>query len=238
MSVYLVPRICREQREGKLGEPRLLTDFRDVHAYVLLGEPGAGKTSTFEYEAEETTGYYVRARDFVELPLPGEANKKTLFIDGLDEMRAGSGGGRTGLGEIRRRLAELGVPRFRLSCREADWREAADRADLERLVPGNGIVVVHLDRLSEQDIANILRHSFANPAPADFIQEAHQRGLAELLRNPQTLKLIVDATADGQWPKSRAETYELACRQLVREENDYHRLTIQNVTKSPERLLV
>ena len=54
-----VPRTCRELREVKgpgsgveMGESRPLSEFRSVPAYVLLGDPGAGKTFEFDREQE------------------------------------------------------------------------------------------------------------------------------------------------------------------------------------------
>ena len=39
-----------------------------------------------------------------------------------------------------------------------------------------------------------------------------------LLKNPQTLNMLADVvTQGGGWPKSRKETFEMACGQMVRE---------------------
>ena len=65
---------------------------------------------------------------------------KTLFIDGLDEMRAGSGDPRAVLDRVWTALDTLGSPRFRISCREADWLESWPETpvDLARgYTPGN-----------------------------------------------------------------------------------------------------
>ncbi|MGB7934120.1 MAG: hypothetical protein WCH04_18210, partial [Gammaproteobacteria bacterium] len=64
----LVPRTCtiRDDQSGER-ENRPLADFRNTPAYVLLGDPGAGKTKSFEQEAAATGGHYVRARSFAAL---------------------------------------------------------------------------------------------------------------------------------------------------------------------------
>ena len=112
-------------------ESHTLDDYRESDAYVLLGAPGAGKTTEFRHEATHAGGHYVTARDFLTFDDGPEWRGTTLFVDGLDEMRAGSPDGRTPFDGIRRRLDALGRPRFRLSCRDADWFGDNDRAHLE-----------------------------------------------------------------------------------------------------------
>lgn len=223
-SPFLVPRTCTTLDEnGKRRAGAALTEFRDTQAYVLLGDPGAGKTRCFEQEATTTGGHYVRARNFAALdPSPALAGK-TLFIDGLDEMRTGGGDGRTPLDHIRRHLGRLGHPRFRLSCREADWYGDSDRAALQEAAPGGVLRVLHLDLLDEDDIALLLQHNFGIADAPGFIRQAKRHGLDDLLRNPQALELLAQAAGGGTWPESRYQTYDLACRQLVRETNPEHR---------------
>ncbi|MBL8795450.1 MAG: hypothetical protein JNM56_16210, partial [Planctomycetia bacterium] len=82
----LVPRTCttrNEQTGARNCQP--LEAFRAVPAYVLLGDPGAGKTRSFEREAAATGGHYLRARTFATLEPGPQLAGKTLFIDGLDE---------------------------------------------------------------------------------------------------------------------------------------------------------
>ena len=71
---YLVRRTCTEisgddPRDEFEHSSRPLEDFRDTAAYVLLGAPGAGKTTAFEQEAADCPdGHPVTARDFVDVP--------------------------------------------------------------------------------------------------------------------------------------------------------------------------
>lgn len=217
----LVARTCT-MRATKEDRPisRPLAAYRAISAYVLLGDPGAGKTKSFEQEANASGGHYIKARDFAELE-PNLAGT-VLFIDGLDEMRAGASDGRTPLGEIRRHLKRLGNPSFRLSCREADWFGDSDRKALEAVAPNGEIKVLHLDPLSKDDVRYLLEHKFAVADPATFLRDAESSGLDSLLRNPQALELMVEAVAGPERPDSRAGVYELACRKLVREPNNEH----------------
>ena len=49
-------------------------------------------------------------------------------------------------------LDDLGRPRFRLSCRWADWLAANDKEGLEKASPDGTVVVVRLDPLCERDM--------------------------------------------------------------------------------------
>ena len=140
MSI-IVPRTCteisaEEANQHRERESRPLEAFRDVPAYVLLGDPGAGKTTAFEAECEALgeRACLITARDFQTFDLQShpEWRDKTLFIDGLDEIRVGVNDARTPFDQIRGRLDALGKPRFRLSCREADWL-GAKRSEESRI---------------------------------------------------------------------------------------------------------
>lgn len=215
---FLVPRTCvrKSDKPDEQGSHPLET-YRDLPAYVLLGEPGAGKTVSFKREAEESGGKYIRARDFATFEPDLECQGRTLFIDGLDEMRADGSDGRTPLDHIRRHLDRLGRPQFRLSCREADWVSASDSEALKQVSPNGEIIALHLDHLSNTDIAEILKHKSGVSDPEVFMRQAQEHGLDELLHNPQTLNLLVDAVGDNAWPQSRSEIYAMACNKLVSE---------------------
>ena len=88
----IVPRTCTEISAGnedqhREKESRLLESFRDAPTYVLLGDPGAGKTTAFEAEcaALRENACLITARDFLTFNPQSrpEWRDKTLFIDGL-----------------------------------------------------------------------------------------------------------------------------------------------------------
>ncbi len=231
----LVPRTCTEFGEdGQVkknadGSERTclsFEEFRDADAYVLLGPPGAGKSKTFEQEAACLKACYVTARDFITFDDRPEWHNITLFIDGLDEKRAGSPDGRTPLDEIRKKLDQLGSPRFRLSCREADWFGANDRNHLKAVSRDGQVTVLRLDPLTDEDILEILRDKLKVDDPEKFVSEARQRGLEILLTNPQSLSMLVKAVAGagGDWPETRMQTVDMACRTLLHEHNRKHQV--------------
>ena len=184
-----------------------LQAFRSLFAWVLLGEPGAGKSTAFEQEAQATGGQWLRIAEFINADLDDGWKNKTLFLDGLDEIRA-SGGVDSTIELIRKQLKRLGNPPFRIACRAADWYGSTDRDDLKSVSTDRQITVLLLEPLSEDSILKILRENHGVEDPQAFIERAKKYGISDLLNNPQTLGLLADAVALGnQWPESRDETY-------------------------------
>jgi len=218
---------------------RTLEDFRDSAAYVLLGAPGAGKTELFKAEGKRKGCHYVTARGFIARSiehLPPEWRDTTLFIDGLDEKRAGSPDGRTPMDAIWTRLEALGGPRFRLSCREADWFGANDRTHLETVSRDHKVKVLRLDPLSDEGIRELLNRHPDVDNPGAFMEVARDRGIDHLLTNPKNLEMLADAVSGGAWPESRMQAFELACDKLVQEPNLEQRMAIRDRPGTSELL--
>ena len=244
----IVSRTCTEIPAGDEGRnrernPRSLKDFRSKPAYVLLGDPGAGKTTAFDSEcnAHGEDACLVKARDFITLDLKShpEWREKTLFVDGLDEVRAGSLDVRTPFDEIRRRLDALGRPHFRLACRTADWLGSNDRSYLESVSPAGGVTVLQLDPLTDSKIVDILTARPDISDPIEFIRNAHEKRVYGLLANPLTLRMLADVVGGGRgWPESRKQTFEMACSRMVQEHNEEHQVAAEpEGPPAPDRLL-
>ena len=227
----LVERTCtelgRNWADSAEAESKPLSAYRSAQAYVLLGDPGSGKTTAFDTECKKLgdEAMYIRARDFlVYEAAPDELRGRTLFIDGLDEVRAGASDIRSPFDRIRGLLIKLGRPRFRISCREADWLGESDRQRLQLVAKNSTVAALRLDPLTPTDVENILRRSLAVCNPKAFVEQAHERDVEGLLFNPKGLELLVEAVHQGNdWPNSRIETFELACVQMAGEYNREHR---------------
>ena len=236
---YFVQRTCtvvgEDETEDRSRGPSVpLTNFADTSAYVLLGDPGAGKTTSFKREAAAHGAKCVTARDFLDFDDKPEWHGTTLYLDGLDETRAGATDGRTSLGQIRAKLYRLGCPQFRLSCRWADWFGSYDREHLKDVSSDGRVTVLRLDPLSKRDIKDILRKNFEIEDTDEFIAAARKRGIDALLKNPQTLEMLAGVVSAGQWPETRQETFELACRKLITEPNPGHRIANPNSDSIPQ----
>ena len=237
----IVPRTCTEVRlgdsetrgaappgdRGTDTPSRPLADFRPAPAYVLLGDPGSGKSTSFgaESEALGQNACFVTARDFLAFDpsVRPEWREKIIFIDGLDEVRVGTVDVRRPLDAIRRRLDRLGRPRFRLSCREADWLGTNDRTSLVRMSPHASLTVLRLDPLADEAVERILSARGDVDDASSFVAEAGEKGVGGFLENPQCLTMLADVvTNDGGWPASRLALFEQACLQMAREHNEEH----------------
>jgi hypothetical protein len=218
-----LPRNCIDAAKKGAG-PQPLSEFRSRSAYVLLAEPGAGKTRCFEEEADAQQGVYIKAREFFYRESKPEWKGKVLFIDGLDEMRAGAGDGRLPLDMIGNKLESLDRPQFRLSCREADWLGSLDREALQAQAPSHDLTVLHLIPLTEEDIETLLVKQLGSAkAASNFVAQAEAAGISELLANPKNLEILLKATSDGTvWPQTRRDAFELACRKLAIEHSEPH----------------
>ena len=197
-----------------------LSALRDEPAYVLLGDPGAGKSTALWHESSiNSHDKYLRAVTLLqgaELPKNGIA-----FIDALDEARAGGGDQFTPVNTLLKRLRNHGVRRFRLSCREMDWYGDSDRASFEALLPAGGLAVATLLPFDEKDLSTLIGHE-GEADPAAFIHWAHEQGLDTLLANPNTAKLLVKAKRQSGLLRSKQDVYRLACHALVKEDNREH----------------
>ena len=221
--------VQRVRDNGDYSPAEPLSAYRKRPAYVLVGDPGAGKTAAFRKEELDSAGsaLFVSARDFTTLDPAHHPDwhTKTLLLDGLDEIRTGRADVQAPFDKIRTRLDQLGKPRFRISCREADWLGASDRQHLKAVSPAGDLVVLRLTPLGGAEIRALVAALLPGGDPDMFLREAGDRGLEGLLSNPQTLVLLLKAFgATRQWPADRRETFEKGIERLAQEPNEEHRI--------------
>lgn len=238
--MLVVPRYVRDVREAGDFMPenprKTLAECGDLSGWVLLGEPGAGKTEALDAEARASGGIFLSVAEYLNLDIDEGWRGKPVFLDGLDETRADAGD-ESALLRIRTRLRALGNPPFRIACRAADWFGSTDREDLRGASRDGQIAVLLLEPLSDQDVVDILRENHGIGDPAGFVARAREHGVDSLLQNPQMLGLLARAIRGEQWPGSRQQVFELACENLAQEENRRHRNRRRLHAQPIERML-
>jgi hypothetical protein len=145
------------------------------------GEPGSGKTTEFGRQAERESGASVLSIErFLYLPREHpRLQADVLYLDGLDEMRAG-GSSEGVLGRIIHRLIDLGSPKVRISCRAADWFGKLDCGKLADASPTSKVDIVELQPLTEKDVEELVRAS-GLPDPSVFLETVRRRGMEDWL---------------------------------------------------------
>ncbi|MBU1363702.1 MAG: hypothetical protein KKE51_07770 [Gammaproteobacteria bacterium] len=237
--MVVIPRRVRrisanEPSDETVSQP--LEELRHLAAWVLLGEPGAGKSKAFEQEALATEGHFISIAKFLSDDPEPVWQDKTLYLDGLDETRA-SGGDTSILLKVRAHLRKLGKPKFRIACRAADWFGSTDSQAIGDASPDGQLAVFALEPLNDSESREILRQNHGISDPDSFMGEARERGIDGLLQNPQTLRLLAESIHDGHWPNTRQETFELACKKLAEEDSKAHRLQQRDQAIPVERLM-
>ncbi|MGV0909578.1 NACHT domain-containing protein [Martelella sp. FOR1707] len=203
--------------EVKVGEDKVirhLSEFRDQPYLVLLGEPGAGKSSALKFEATSEGGSVVTCREL----LNGLAKQghSTFYLDALDEYRS-DGSGKDKILKLSAEISKRNITRWRLTCRSEDWRENSDVMAMRHAANNQSIVEAHLLPLSDDEAITLLK-SFGQSQPSQFLDQAYTRGADAFLRNPLSLRLLHSVVTKAEdWPTTRFELFEKATTQLTYE---------------------
>ena len=242
-NVTFLNRQCRiifdtEQSNVNYSESERTLSVRDLSqeaAFVLLGEPGMGKTSSLEALEEHLGGECISAQDFILEDSSTLKPDQFYCVDALDEARVNADS--TTFKEIRKLIYQAKLTHFCISCRIADWLET-DTKEIQYIAPNKRLKVVELLPLSKEETTNLLIKSEVND-PDTFIDQAEQLGFADMLGNPKSIEILAAAVKQNnqQWPKKRTQAYELACISLLHEHNDYHLQAQRDRPQSNESLL-
>ena len=201
---------------GPQGEPRPLRAFWDRACLVVLGEPGAGKTTVFKEAAAAEGAERTTVRGFLRKnvePLRG----RTLYLDALDEARIAE----RRIDDLAERLNGLAPARFRLSCRAADWRARGDKEALEDASADGKITLLRLEPLNGDDVTALIEGRGLEPNK--FLDRAKRQGLTLLLENPQNLSMLVEVVRKGGgWPDTRRDLFDRAIKLMLEEHNRIH----------------
>jgi hypothetical protein len=198
-------------------EPRTLrlAELPPDVCVLLLGDPGMGQTTSFRDAAEAYPGgAYAEVRNFLARHTGRAAAGGTLYLDALDEALAA--GVAAPLDAVAGKLHEAGSPRFWLSCRPVEWAAVAGHSLLRECAGAAGLLAVRLLPLDAAQVEAAARERGVGPEA--LLQGMEEAGLGSLLRNPQTLGLVLElASRGGGLPRSRHDLCRRAFELLTRE---------------------
>jgi hypothetical protein len=221
------PYISRTLLADKDRENRRLLTENDLHGLqgplIILGDPGLGKTRLTETLEKTLGGVRTTGGTFYRNENPSRfavPKNGVLIIDGLDEITSSSG--RSAVDEVLRKLSQIGMPRFILSCRAADWQGSADRHKIKSDY-GTEPTTLLLQPFSFADAVQFLKSIDETLDAEGIVSTLEARDLGELCGNPLTLTLVAELAKDRQGlPENRSDLFIRACELLVREENPAH----------------
>ena len=180
--------------------------------------------------------HYIPAGTFVRSANPGSliVRGQRIVIDGLDEIASATPGG--GIDAVLTKLSAMDQPAFVLSCREVDWRGAADRIKIQDDY-GEEPILLHLQPFEYADAYEFLLHEFPGLDVATLLDHVATRGLEGIYKNPLTLRLLGEvARSEHELPETRADLLDRACHVMLKEENPHH-ADDPHVQRTPEELL-
>ena len=237
MSSTITRKLAREDQHGE----RQIIDQGEIAAIsapvIILGDPGLGKSVLTESLGGLPKMRYVPAGTFVRTANPASLIERgqRIVIDGLDEIASSTPGG--GIDAVLSKLSEMNYPPFILSCREVDWRGAADRIKVQDDY-GAEPALLHLLPFDDADAHEFLSKEFPDLDASDLLNRLAGTGLEGIYKNPLTLKLLGEvAQSEEDLPETRAQLLESACRVMLREENPRH-ADAPHVLKTAEELLL
>lgn len=223
---------------GKLSAPVLVSELGERSAFVLLAEPGMGKSDVLGCLAgalPESLRLVADLGDYDErrlrrlfeekLParlsaLPGGAQLH-LFLDSVDEARIDIDGLVKTLGGYLDELDGSSV-RVRIACRTLDWPHASLDGLLRRRwgLDQDEPLLWRLEDLRESDIALAARERLGAAAPAFLEAAARDARIAPIISRPITLFLLLRLwETNGTLPSTAREIFEQATVRLFSDHN-------------------
>ncbi len=192
-------------------------DFFCINApVIILGEPGAGKSELLRFSSEQLGAQTYNASTIEAEPAFDEQTT-VIIVDGIDEITAYETG--TPVNKILAKLPKTAL--FVLSCRAADWQDTVNTRIINQKWQQQPIVG-RIMPLNQQEIIDFVNANGEGQNGEEFLKEAQQRDIVDLLRNPQNLLLLLKAVKSKGWPDTRLELYENASIELVKEDNSTH----------------
>lgn len=181
--------------------------------FIVLAEPGAGKTELLKALAGLLQANRIRASIFQSRP--GLAGAGPLVIDAIDEVARID---TVATDKIIAMASETRAATVVFAGRSAEW-DRSRTAYVEQCF-GTKPIVVHLQPFSEDEQRQLFENTFPCEDFKAFATEVHRFGLGPLLGNPQFLILFGEAYIEsGRVFTSKAKIFSDAIRRLAHEAN-------------------
>jgi hypothetical protein len=193
------------------GRPGKISDLANEAKFVLLGEPGSGKSTAFAQAAAQAGVQTVTAREFVEGARP---EGRVVFIDALEEYRLGEPL-RERLSDLANALKDASYTHWRIACRSISLPPAEVRFLTQKLGDFSVWVLRPLDWFQ---IRAILGH-LGEADPSGFMVRVDAMAAGSLMENPATLKLLHQIVLTGKAISTRGALLAEAVRQMAHEVN-------------------
>ncbi|MCY4171547.1 MAG: hypothetical protein OXF08_08130 [Bacteroidetes bacterium] len=232
--------LIKPEHDPRYGQNGLsLKDFDSDLGYVLLGEPGMGKSTAFHIEADRIPeAYLISARKFFQSNLNRvvESPIKTIFIDGLDEMRFGGGEPQFVIDKIITIIKALGTPKIRLSCQFGNYLCSDGLKQLGALFGSQEILILQLNPIKQEDIQDIVSQSDVDEQV--FFEKALPHPIEVFRGNPLLLNLLITSVKHDVWPKTHLKILESACQALIKDQDlDHNHVYLTEHPPSSEALI-
>lgn len=206
--VYISPNLVVDEKtytEEKLLQVGLV--------FIVLAEPGAGKTELLQEFAGLLQTSRIRASIFQNKP--GLVGTGALVIDAMDEVARID---TVATDKIIALASETTAETVVFAGRSAEW-DGSRTAYVEQCF-GKKPVVVHLQPFKENEQRQLFESKFPDESFDAFTEAVEKFGLGPLLGNPQFLILLGEAYIEsGRVYTSKAKIFSDAIRRLAHEAN-------------------
>lgn len=188
--------------EIRIGDKDLLALGYNI---IILGEAGMGKTELLK-NLEGDGANFILARRLAKASDPRSlvGNSNCVLIDALDEVPSYKNG--DAIDELVSKLEQAGSPKFILSCRAEDWREATAKSMIEA-VYGNHPIEVTLSPFDENQIIAFLSSKMKLERAKEVFDHYRDRGFNDWLGNPQTLSMLANVVTNSGLPEGTADLF-------------------------------
>jgi len=187
---------------------------------VILADAGMGKTLLMEKLAEssKTRIKFLSASDLVQKSVKrlGIQSDEILLIDAFDEIPSTKDS--SGIDSVLNKLAELGYPKFILTCRSIEWSDS-NKNEIKN--DYKDILIANLKNLSREDAQQFLQsRGLSSENISQLINQLEENSLSSFYENPRNLALLAEIDFSVHpVPKTKAKLFELATEKLWQEVN-------------------